>query len=159
MTFYNAENVKRERLNERSSLVCFNVRCSRESCVSAPQRCWSPQTRSCRSDPWSTCSLQSANMSGTVRASRLTCENGPDICYSLWHYIWEIKTAEQILWFHRNSPATNEMNIINKLYAGERKKKSNLAYCIGRATNVMVGIVVRGSVCHTEPCKARMSGW
>lgn len=48
------------------------------------------------------------------------------------------------------------MNIINKLYTGE--KKSNLAYCIGRATNVMVGIVVRARVCHTEPCKARMSG-
>lgn len=81
--------------------------------------------------------------------------------HSLWHYIWEIKTGGQILWSRRNSPATDEMNIINKLYAGKEeggKKKSNLAYCIRRATNVMVGIVVRGSVCHKEPCKARMSG-
>lgn len=79
--------------------------------------------------------------------------------HSLWHYIWEIKTGAQIPRPHRTGPAPDEMNIINTLYAGKKGwGGSNLAYCIGRASNVMVGIAVRGSVCHTEPCKARMSG-
>lgn len=44
----------------------------------------------------------------------------------------------------QKEPRPDEMNRINKLYAGKKGgKKSNLAYCIGRAGNVMVGIVVR----------------
>lgn len=62
---------------------------------------------------------------------------------SLWHYIWGIKTDGQTLWFHKDTQAHkwNEMNIMNNCMRGKKKlkKKINLAYCIRRSSNVMVG--------------------